>query len=59
MRQSLDILVKWCGEWSVEVNVEKCGVMHRKGVKRTEELEVLCWWKGDWNSGRVSGVCSG
>ena len=39
MRQGLDILAKWCGEWSVEVNVEKCGVMYmrRKGVKRMEE----------------------
>ena len=29
----------WCQEWSVEVNGEKCGVMHmrRKGVKRNEE----------------------
>ena len=29
----------WCREWSIEVNGEKCGVMHmrRKGVKRTEE----------------------
>ena len=33
MRQGLDILAKWCGGGSVEVNVEKCGVMHmrRKG----------------------------
>ena len=31
--------MEWCKEWSVEVNVEKSGVMHmrRKGVKRTVE----------------------
>ena len=29
----------WYREWPIEVNGEKCGVMHtmRKGVKRTEE----------------------
>ena len=35
----LDVLMGRCKEWSVEVNDEKCGVMHlrREGVKRTEE----------------------
>ena len=39
MKHGLDTLAEWCKKWSVEVNVEKCGVMHvkRKGVKRTEE----------------------
>ena len=39
MRLGLDVLMGWCKEWSVEVNGEKCGVMHmrRKGVKRTED----------------------
>ena len=39
MRLELDVLMGWCREWSIEVNGEKCGVMHmrRKGVKRTEE----------------------
>ena len=39
MRLGLDVLMGWHREWSVEVNGEKCGVMHmrRKGVKRTEE----------------------
>ena len=39
MRLGLDVLMGWCREWSIEVNGEKCGVMHmrRKGVKRTEE----------------------
>ena len=38
MRSGLDVLMGWCREWSVEVNGEKCGVIHmrRKGVKRTE-----------------------
>ena len=37
--RGLDILDEWCEEWSVKVNVEKCGVMHlrRKGVKRSDE----------------------
>ena len=39
MRLGLDVLMGWCREWSVEVNGEKCGVMHMrgKGVKRTED----------------------
>ena len=39
MTLGLDMLMEWCRKWSVEVNFEKCGVMHmrRKGVKRTEE----------------------
>ena len=34
MKHGLDTLVEWCKEWSVEVNVEKCRIMHvrRKGV---------------------------
>ena len=51
MRVSLEVLSGWCKQWSVEVNVEKCGVMHmrRRGVKRTggkfyvesKEIEVV------------------
>ena len=38
MRVSLEVLYGWCKEWSVEVNMEKCGFMHmRRGVKRTGE----------------------
>ena len=39
MRRGLDILAEWCEEWSVKVNVEKCGVIQvrRKGVKRSDE----------------------
>ena len=39
MRRGLDILAEWCEEWSVKVNVEKCGMMHlrRKGVKGSDE----------------------
>ena len=39
MRRGLDVLAEWCEEWSVKVNVEKCGVMHlrRKGVKRSDK----------------------
>ena len=39
MSLGLDVLMGWCREWSVEVNGEKCGVMHmrRKGIKRMED----------------------
>ena len=39
MRVSLGVLSGLCKQWSVEVNVEKCGVMHmrRRGVKRTQK----------------------
>ena len=51
MRVSLEVLSEWCKQWSVEVNVEKCGVMHMRtrGVKRpgenfyvdSKEIEVV------------------
>ena len=39
MRVSLGVLSEWCKQWAVEINVDKCGVMHmrKKGVKRTGE----------------------
>ena len=39
MRWGLVILAEQCEEWSVKVNVNKCGVMHLrgKGVKRYDE----------------------
>ena len=39
MKQGLEPLTDWCSEWAVEINVEKCEVMHmrRKGVIRTDE----------------------
>ena len=44
VRLGLDVLMGWFREWSVEVNGEKCGVMHmrRKDVKRTEDN--FCAW---------------
>ena len=35
VRVSLRVLSGWCEQWSVEVNVEKCGVMHigRRGLR--------------------------
>ena len=37
MRWGLEVLMDWCDEWAVEVNVEKSGILHmrRKGMKRT------------------------
>ena len=39
MKRGLEVLMEWCDEWSVEVHVQKSGVMHmrRKRVKRTVE----------------------
>ena len=39
VRLYIAILAEWCEEWSVKVNVEKCGVMHmrRKDAKRADE----------------------
>ena len=39
IRLGLDVLKRWYRKWSVEVNGEKCGVMHtrKKGVKRVED----------------------
>ena len=33
LKRGLEVLMEWCNEWSMEVNVEKSGVMHmrRKG----------------------------
>ena len=57
----LKVLMEWCDEWSVEVNVEKSGVMHmkRKGVMRTVERLYICWWQGDRSGGgvQVPGEC--
>ena len=42
MRLGLDVLMGWCQEWSVEVNGEKCGVMHmrRKGIRGVKRSSV-------------------
>ena len=36
LKKSLDVLVKWCKEWGVKINVAKSGVMHihNKKVER-------------------------
>ena len=30
LRRALVVLGEWCVEWSVKVNVDKCGVMHMR-----------------------------
>ena len=30
MRQGLEVLMEWCDEWTMKVNVEKSGIMHMK-----------------------------
>ena len=43
LRRAVAKLGEWCAEWSVKVNVEKCGIMHmmKKGVKRSEQKFVM------------------
>ena len=52
MRVSLGVLSKWCKQWAVEINVDKCGVMHMrrtggkfhvdsKRIKVVEEYKYL------------------
>ena len=38
LRKSLDVLVEWCKEWGVKINVAKSGVMHihKKKAERCE-----------------------
>ena len=46
LRRALVVLGKWCEEWSVKVNVDKCGVMHmrKKGVKRSgQKFDIYEW----------------
>ena len=28
IKNSLDVLVRWCDEWGVKMNVQKSGIMH-------------------------------
>ena len=43
LRRALAELGEWCEDWSVKVNVGKCGIMHmrKKGVKRSGEKFVM------------------
>ena len=43
LRKALTELGEWCAEWSVKVNVKKCGIMHmrKKGVKWSEQKFVM------------------
>ena len=36
MRLGLDALAEWCSDWSVEVNVDKCGIWMDRGVSRLD-----------------------
>ena len=48
MRLGLNVLMGWYREWSVEVNVEKCAVMHmrRKCVKSHHSMSVIVMQAG-------------
>ena len=39
IKKSLDVLVEWCREWGVEINVAKSGIMHIRN-KKTERCDV-------------------
>ena len=43
LRRALAEMGAWCEEWSVKVNVDKCGIMHRRkiGVKRLGQRIVI------------------
>ena len=44
LRRGLRVLEKWCSEWAMKVNADKCGVIHirRNGIKRTTSLISVC-----------------
>ena len=44
LEESLDVLVKWCEDWGVKINVGKSGIMRMK-KKMVERCEVE--YKGD------------
>ena len=43
IKKSLEVLVEWCKEWGVKINVSKSGVMHmrQKRVARTDVQYVI------------------
>ena len=46
LEKSLDVLVKWCEEWGVKINVGKSGIMHMR-KKMVERCEVEYKVNGD------------
>ena len=34
IKKSLDVLVEWCREWGVKINVAKSGIMHISAIRR-------------------------
>ena len=49
MRVSLGELPEWCKQWAVEINVDKCGVMHmrRRGGGGKKTGKVPCGQQED------------
>ena len=43
IKKSLDVLVEWCKDWGVKINVSKSGIMHvrQKRVARTDVQFVI------------------
>ena len=46
LRKSLDVLVEWCKERGVKINVAKSGVMHicNKKAERCEVAYIVGGW---------------
>ena len=43
IKKSLDVLVRWCNEWGVKINVHKSGIMHirQKKMKRADVQYII------------------
>ena len=39
IKNSLDVLVRWCDEWGMKINVQKSGIMHKR-QKKIERADV-------------------
>ena len=39
IKKSLDVLVEWCRDWGVKINVSKSGIMHMR-QKRVDRCSV-------------------
>ena len=39
IKNGLDVLVRWCDEWGMKINVQKSGIMHKR-QKKIERADV-------------------
>ena len=45
LRRALNEMGEWCVEWSVKVNVDKCGIMHEKERGKEDGAEICHKWR--------------